>query len=293
MLPRVFLAVGFAIALAMGLVSVMLHAEEMAWTVDRYESDSPDGADTVILSYGILNTDAVAFEAICGGPDGAMPRAVFWYDIVDLSEGEDVVVSFSAGDFEAELPGQVFGKDAEVGISGIQVAIEAGAPLWTAMRKGAAVTYGMAGGKREALQLAGAAQAVGDFVSACQAPASPDAARPASTKPAVGPTRPQAEALSCDKFGTIKSMESKTPMTVTFVNRSDGYRGLVWIDPEGTPVDNTGLNQAESVTVPTFQTHAWMITDGPGNCIEMFVPVGGTTMFEITAPAPTLGPEDD
>ena len=293
MFPRVLLAVGFAIALATGLVSATLHAEEMAWTVDRYESDFPDDPDTVILSYGIPNTDAVAFEATCGGPDGVMPRAVFWYDIVDLSEGEDVVVSFSAGDVEAELPGQVFGKDAEVGVSGIQVAIEAGAPLWTAMRKGAALTFGIAGGKREALQLTGAAQAVGDFVSACQAPAQPDVARPSSTIPAAVPTSPQAEAVSCDKFGTIKSVESKTPTTVTFVNKSDGYRALAWIDPEGTPVDNAGLNPGESVTVPTFQTHAWMITDGPGNCIEMFVPTGRNTMFEITAPASILGPEDD
>ena len=292
MLPRVLLAFGLAIALATGLVSTTLHAEEMAWTVDRYESDSTDGVDTVILSYGIPNTDAVAFEPFCGGPDGAMPRAIFWYDIVDLEEGENVVVSFSAGDVEAELPGQVFGKDAEVGVSGIEVAIEVGAPLWTSMKKGAALSYGIAGGKREALQLTGAATAVGDFVSACQAPASPAAARPTSTKPAAGPIRPHAEAVSCDMFGTIKSMESKTPMTVTFVNRSDGYRGVVWIDPEGTPVDNTGLNQGESVTVPTFQNHAWMITDGPGNCIEMFVPVGGTRIFEITAPGPILGPED-
>lgn len=80
---------------------------------------------------------------------------------------------------------------------------------------------------------------------------------------------------------------------MTFVNTSDGYRGLVWIDPEGTPIDNTGLNQGESVTVPTFEGHVWMITDGPGNCIEMLVPPGGETTFEITAPAPVLGPEDD
>ena len=80
---------------------------------------------------------------------------------------------------------------------------------------------------------------------------------------------------------------------MTFVNKADGYRGLVWIDTEGTPVDHAGMNQGETVVVPTFETHTWMITDGPGNCIEMVVAEEGSTTFEITAPAPVLGPEND
>lgn len=300
MLLRIASCVGIALCVA-GLGTPMLHAEEMAWTVNRYESDVPDEADAVVLSYGIPETDAVAFEAACGGRDGPMPQAVFWYDIVDVPEHEDVTVAFAAGDFAAELPGRVYGKDAEVGISGLQVEIEADAPLWTSMTKSAALAYGVTGGKRESLQLTGAAQAVGDFLSACKAAASSARGKQAASSkvpppgaaPAGSPGRPATEAVSCDRFGTIRSMASQTPLTVTFVNKSDGYRGLVWIDPEGTPVDNAGLNQGESVTVPTFETHAWMITDDPGNCIEMFVPRDGDTTFEITAPAPAFGPEND
>jgi len=117
---------------------------------------------------------------------------------------------------------------------------------------------------------------------------------PAPEMPAGGPISPQAEVVSCQEFGTLKSMDSDTPLTVTFINLSDGYRGVVWIDTNGTPVDKGGLNQGESMTVETFKTHAWMITDGPGNCIEMFVPKNdGNTTFEIKAPSPVFGPDQD
>lgn len=324
MLPRVSLAVGIAagltFALTTGLPSAALHAEEMAWTVHRYESDVPDDADTVVLTYGIPETDAVAFEAVCGGRDGPEPRVVFWYDIVDLSEHEDVVVSFSSGSFKDELPGKVYGKDAEVGVSGIQMTIDAGAPLWSAMTAGTTLNYGIEGGKRETLHLKDAAIAVGGFAAACKAGAAPSSGGEAalrdvpagdpmaqaagsaiaaslnelaSKSPNGAPASPKAHAVSCKAFGTLRSKDSEISATVTFVNASDGYRGLVWIDPEGTPIDNTGLNQGESVTVPTFEWHVWMITDGPGNCIEMLVSPAGETTFEISAPAPILGPEDD
>ncbi len=112
--------------------------------------------------------------------------------------------------------------------------------------------------------------------------------------PAGEPLNPEAEVVFCEEFGTIKSIESDTPLTVTFVNLSDGYRGLVWIGTDGTLVDKGGLNQSESVTVETFKDSAWMLTDGPGNCIEMFAPKsGGNTMFEIKEPSPIFGDEED
>lgn len=199
MLPRVSLAVGIAagstIALSTGLPSARLHAEEMAWTVNRYQSDVPDDADTVVLTYGIPETDAVAFEAVCGGRDGPEPRAVFWYDVVDLSENEDVVVTFSSGSFKDALPGKVYGRDAEVGVSGIQMTIDASAPLWSAMTTGTALSYGIAGGKRETLQLKDAAIAVGGFAAACKAGASSspgDEARGAMCRQAISWRKPLA-----------------------------------------------------------------------------------------------------
>jgi hypothetical protein len=38
-------------------------------------------------------------------------------------------------------------------------------------------------------------------------------------------------------------------------------------------------------TVNTFATHPWIFTDGPGNCVEMFVARAGTKsyMLKVTA----------
>ena len=99
--------------------------------------------------------------------------------------------------------------------------------------------------------------------------------------------------LSCDQFGKIKSEKSKTPITVEFVNNSDGYRTVMWIGFDGLPVQYADLNQGASVKQTTYLRHPWMFTDGPGNCIEMFMPQDGITRFEITVPSPAFGPEDD
>ena len=326
---RACLALGFVLALT-GLAQQSVRAEErLAWSVDSYESDFPEHGDTVILTYGVPETDAVAFQAVCGGPDGASARAVFWYDTIDLAEGQDVLLSFSVGDLSEEVPAKVYGKDAEVGVSGLEAPFSPEAPIWQAMANSDALTYGIPGGEQQELFLTGAAAALQKFTSACSAGASRRSDEAASARSATGgdsstadlihgdpmaqeagssiaaaiadmaSAPPQgsvslkAEAVSSDKFGTIKSARSQTAAEITFVNQADGYRGLMWIDAEGTPVDHAGIDQGETVVVPTYATHAWMITDGPGNCIEMVVAEEGDTTFEITAPGSVSSPEND
>ena len=147
--PRARLALGFVLALTV-LAQQSARAEErLAWSVDSYESDVPEERDTVILTYGVPETDAVAFQAVCGGPDGASPHAVFWYDTIDLAEGQDVLLSFSVGDLTEEVPAEVYGKDAEVGVSGLQAFFSPKAPIWQAMANGDALTYGIPGGEQQ------------------------------------------------------------------------------------------------------------------------------------------------
>ncbi len=98
---------------------------------------------------------------------------------------------------------------------------------------------------------------------------------------------------TCSLWGTVRSLESRTPLTVTFTNTSDGYRGVMWLNFEGTPVEYTNLEQGQSYTVTTYLTHPWMFTDGPGNCMQIYVPKPGDTRFEISAPSPAFGPGND
>ena len=94
-----------------------------------------------------------------------------------------------------------------------------------------------------------------------------------------------AQAGSCSKFGKVRSQNSDTPVTVTFVNKSGEYRGVMWIDFKGQPVSYANLNPGQKYTINTYLTHPWMFTDGPGNCVEMFMPRRGVTKFKITAKA--------
>ena len=77
-----------------------------------------------------------------------------------------------------------------------------------------------------------------------------------------------AQAAGCSK---AKSQNSNTPVTVTFYNKSGEYRGVMWADFKGKWVSYANLEPGQSYTVNTFATHPWVFTDGPGNCIEMWV----------------------
>lgn len=95
-----------------------------------------------------------------------------------------------------------------------------------------------------------------------------------------------AEAASCSR---AKSKTSDTKVTVTFVNKSGEFRAVMWIDFNGNPVPYANLNPGQSYKTDTFATHAWMFTDGPGNCVEMFVAKSGSTKFNISAPSSGAG----
>ena len=72
---------------------------------------------------------------------------------------------------------------------------------------------------------------------------------------------------SCKDRSKLRSQNSKTPTKLTFINRSGAMRGILWLDFDGLPKDYANLNDREQVTLDTFMTHPWMITDGPGNCL--------------------------
>lgn len=77
---------------------------------------------------------------------------------------------------------------------------------------------------------------------------------------------------SCADRTKLKSLHSKEPTKITFVNKSGMYRGINWMNFKGGFQDFGGLNPGESKTVDTFRTHPWMISTGPGDCIEIIMP---------------------
>jgi hypothetical protein len=100
-------------------------------------------------------------------------------------------------------------------------------------------------------------------------------------------------AMSCDQAGQAVSSggAGAMPQVVTFVNASDGGRGLSWVGSDGSVQDMGFLNAGDSTAFQTVPGHVWMITDGPGNCLEMFSPVAGVDTFRITLPGQFFGDE--
>ena len=91
-----------------------------------------------------------------------------------------------------------------------------------------------------------------------------------------------AQAASCAKFGKVRSQSSNAPVTVTFVNKSGEYRSVMWVDFKGNLVNYANLNPGQRYQIDTYVTHPWVFTDGPGNCVGMFLPRKGVARFNIT-----------
>ena len=91
-----------------------------------------------------------------------------------------------------------------------------------------------------------------------------------------------ASAASCKRFGSLKSINSGVPVTIRFVNKTNGYRVVEWLNYKGRPVTYKHLQAGQSYTQKTYVGHPWMITDGPGNCRQIFVPRRNSRKYSIT-----------
>ena len=95
----------------------------------------------------------------------------------------------------------------------------------------------------------------------------------------------------CRRFGQLRSRNSNTAMQLTFINRSGAYRSIQWLDFNGRPKQYANLNPGQRWTVNTFLTHPWMITDGPGNCLEIHMPRLGRGAIVLRPDGRNFGPE--
>ncbi|WP_319531623.1 hypothetical protein [uncultured Cohaesibacter sp.] len=96
---------------------------------------------------------------------------------------------------------------------------------------------------------------------------------------------------TCQQLRGRVSQNSNQPVRVTFVNRSGEYRSAMWINFQGQPIHYADIQPGASYTIDTYVTHPWMFVDGPGNCIEMFMPRRGVNRFDLTARSRGFGPE--
>ncbi|MEO1205007.1 MAG: lysozyme inhibitor LprI family protein [Pseudomonadota bacterium] len=260
-------------------------ADGWVWSMSARNERSNRGRYTVRLRYAIPETDAIAFEAICdAGSSGTSASTMVSADTSGQTDGAAVNFIFDVDGRAFRQTGSYYGTNAEFGISGILFDPDFNDPIWEAMASGQELTVRVSGRQPTRLALRGSGKATRDFIGECKAIST-------ATRQYNPPS--QANASSCDAFGQLKSKRSDTPVTLTFVNRTGSYRSVMWLNFEGQPVEYANLNPGQQFSVNTYLTHPWMFTDGPGNCIEIFLPNANTTRFEIRRESPAFGPGND
>jgi VHL beta domain len=222
------------------------------------------------LVFGIPESDGALFVATCKSPKAIDVQVAT--DVAGLTDGEDVDVGFRGRRFNHTSTATVIGINAEVGITGAAFRISAGDSFWAGLIKQGTVKYGVAGFNPTTMKFGEDREEIQSFLDTCTGRVK------VSADPPQSPPND-----NCDSISQLRSRNSKQPVTITFVNRTGEFRSLMWIDFDGRPQDFGGLNPGEKKTINTFVTHPWMMTDGPGNCQEVFLPQRGETRFNITA----------
>jgi hypothetical protein len=70
---------------------------------------------------------------------------------------------------------------------------------------------------------------------------------------------------------------------MTFINKTSEGRAILWIDYNGQTQQYSYLNPGQSYSVNTFVTHPWMVTNGPGDCIDIYMPRRSPRTVRLTS----------
>ncbi len=288
--------VGGGLALLVALSAPAAAQNGFVWRYDR-QAD-PDPLQTrLTLSYAVPETDAVQFVARCEASASLTFAAIeIGLDVAGLAERAQIRVNFTAdGVARQTVLGTVVGTRRDEGIVGASIPLDLTDPLWQTIRERLELTYAVDGGRPSSrLVLAGSRQPTRQFLDDCQelgelAAAPPAAPTPPEPTPVVAPTpapvldplQLAGQTLSCEALSSLKSVGGGAAAAVTFDNASKAFRVVMWVDGDGAPQTYASLNDGQSYTQPTFVGHPWLITDGPGNCLGIYLPSEGETTVTI------------
>ncbi len=97
------------------------------------------------------------------------------------------------------------------------------------------------------------------------------------------PVAPAKSDLEPDVKG-LKSDHSRIATTITFVNKSGEPVRIYWLDFNGDRVLYGKLGSEDALTLATFLTHPWLITDDSGSVWYIYHPAAFPRTVQIVAP---------
>ncbi|QJP17346.1 hypothetical protein G3545_29115 [Starkeya sp. ORNL1] len=101
----------------------------------------------------------------------------------------------------------------------------------------------------------------------------------------------EAEAARCGNPARFRSVDGGPKINIVIVNKSGQYRNVDWIDRNGRLVSMGSVPAGGSFPMSTWDGHTFMLTDGPGNCVEMFRASAGNRQVVLRAKSSGSGPE--
>ena len=295
--PLRLAAAATAALLALTTLASAQNPDGYVWQRTVYEDPANAGAVSSRLVYGVPETDDMAVDGICTSATSA--SILFSADTGAAAVGDFLQARFVGEEFNQTYAASVFRPESGEGVHGIRIDLALDDPLWEAVRRLASISYSVNGGAFTALGLSGSSKAVNLFLEDCRAYLGTSAGHVGvpSQNTEVTAVNPPAQPdydprwASCDALRDARSQESEIAVDMVFVNRSESYRNVLWVGFDGVPVNYANLDPGQQFSVRTYVSQPWMITDGPGNCIEMMMPQPGQTVFEIAAPSPAFQPE--
>lgn len=254
------------------------------WFISRYYGDTALD-NQITLFHGVPETDDFQFAAYCAiGTHGRQIVATVGTPVEGMAQDQRVQIRFGSDTYERLIDATVVRSDE--GVHGVEFPLEADDPLWTALVGPSDLSYNVIGQTGLQLAVQGSGDQVRAFLDDCRRIGEP---APAAAPQPQGKPGLQVDSHGCELFPGLHTLNSNTPQLATFVNRAAGYRVVMWLDSDGQSVEYARLNPGESISINSYLTHPWMITDGPGNCLQIIQLQPGVSEYEIAVPSPDFG----
>ncbi len=264
---------------------------DLSWRAGAIE-DGP--APYAWLVFGVPETDARAVTGACvhGSTAGfATLKLTYYQDKHGVPIGETVDVDFMARATRFTRPAEVIDESEIEGISGILVRLDFSDPLWTEIVEGAALAYTIGAAEPRALSLTGSGKAATRFLAMCRARAHHSALAPEHD------LATRVKHATCDAAFAPSSdaVAADAPTgSVRVVNATEGYRSVFLLDAGPTPGEAAlNLNPGEEGVLEVAAGRRLMLTDGPGNCIEVVVAPAAGEPLRLDTPSPGYDERDD
>ena len=283
--------------LAIACTALAQFPADMAWQYSQFTDEQNKGRMTSMATLGVPETDFVMGHARCfAGSTAGLPMLELAVDTGGAPDGTPIGIEFQTDAGPMFYQGAAKAALSEEDYTGVRIELDMNDPLWQVLMRMNHLVYRVNGNAVD-IPLRGSRMAISSLLAVCRfyhGNFNPNAAAQ-PTQP-VQPAQPAGQAFdprwaTCDQLRGQASQNSDVPVSMTFVNLSDDFRAVYWIGFDGQPKQYATLNPGEEFAINTFMTHPWMFTDGPGNCIEMFMPQPGISVFNITAPGRDFGPE--